>query len=499
MPKRRHARYRIVAELGRGGMGVVYEAHDEQLGRAVALKVLHPLLAAQADLVARFTAEARTAAQLDHPNIVPIYDTGSTDGVPFIAMKLVRGTTLQQRLADGPLPLDEALAILRQVAAALDRAHAVGVVHRDVKPGNVLLTGGGQAMVGDFGIARALGDTHHTAADTLMGTPEYVAPECVQGGEPTPRSDIYALAVVAYEMLTGRQPFRGPPLAVLHAQVYDLPSPTGIAATLRPVLLQQGLAKEPGARFASAGDFVAALGAASQQSARQRQQVAAAPTLPHLPVQPVAPSRGRALFAHPLTRVLPALSLLAVLATFLWLGRGGAAASPGAAPAIAGLLPFLAAATPTPTDTPTATATPPATPTPTATPTATATATPTPTVTPTATRSPTPTPVPTVSEQQRVTLGPGETEQVSIRLWQGDQASGSFTISGGTVLGIGGDLIFRVYGPAGSIWNVGRVEQQYRFQFTADAMGDYRMTFQNPSGLAGRQVSLTVTHPDRRR
>jgi len=279
---------------------------------------------------------------------------------------------------------------------------------------------------------------------------------------------------------------------VLHAQVYEAPSLTGLPPALRPAL-RRALAKDPEARCASAGELVAALGAGLRQTARRR-QVAGAPTLPHLPVALAAPAPRSPLFGHPGARVLPGLTLLAaLLVAFLWLGRGGAsAAGPGAgASGIASWLPFLAP--------PTATATPTATPTGTATPTATATATATPTVTPTATHSPTATPAPLATQQERLSLKPGKTEQVSLKLRQGDQASVLFTISGGTFLGIGGDVIFRVYGPSGSLWNVGRVENEHRFQFTADASGEYRLTFQNPSGLTGRQVYLTLAYPDRGR
>ncbi|MCL4394163.1 MAG: protein kinase [Chloroflexi bacterium] len=490
MTEQRYGRYLVAAELGRGGMGMVYEALDEHLGRSVALKVLHANLAAQADLIARFTAEARIAAQLDHPNIVPIYDIGKVDEVPFIALKLV-----------GPLPPEQVVEIVAQVAAALDHAHWAGIVHRDVKPSNVLVGDGGYALVTDFGIAHAVGTPHKTETGTVVGTPEYMAPECVEGKTPTAQSDIYALGILAYEMLTTRRPFQGDALAVLHAQVYEPARLTGVAPAIRMVL-QQALAKAPYARFASAGEFATAFARAVEQVTAAGPPVAEADTLVNLPA-PLKSAR-RWLFppADRVARAASPLALLAiVIAALLMAGRDGAHAAgpPGAAPPFARLLPFLAPETATATPTPTGTATRTQTRTVTGTATPTASSTATPTAVPTATATRTATAAPLVTLQRRLGISGGQTEQISIKQWQGDQVTIAFQITGGTILGMGNEVVFRVYGPSGSIWNVGRIENQYRFQFTADATGEYRLSFQNPSVFTGRQILLSVIHPDRGR
>ncbi|HUM72123.1 MAG TPA: serine/threonine-protein kinase, partial [Chloroflexota bacterium] len=202
-------RYEIKRELGRGGMASVYEAYDPQFQRPVAVKLLPREFLHDPEFRARFTREARTIAALEHPAIVPVYDFGEEDGQPFLVMRLMTGGSLTDRLANGPLPIDEAAEILKRIGSALDRAHSQGIIHRDLKPGNILFDHYGDAFLADFGIARiAAAGSQLTASGSLVGTPTYMSPEQVYGNkELDGRSDIYALGVILYQMLTGEIPF----------------------------------------------------------------------------------------------------------------------------------------------------------------------------------------------------------------------------------------------------------------------------------------------------
>jgi serine/threonine-protein kinase len=203
--------YQLQKELGRGGMGVVYVARQESLGRTVALKrVLRGELAGPADLD-RFRAEARAASHLDHPNIVPVYEVGEVDGQPYFTMQYVAGTTLSARLAEGPLPPHEAATLLAAVARAIHYAHGRGVLHRDLKPSNILIDESGQPHVSDFGLAKRVeAGESLTRSGAVLGTPAYMAPEQASGrrGELGPQSDVYSLGAILYQMLTGRPPFQ---------------------------------------------------------------------------------------------------------------------------------------------------------------------------------------------------------------------------------------------------------------------------------------------------
>ena len=274
------SQYEIGEEVGRGGMGIVYRAKDRRLKRMVAVKLLPPELAFRPDIRSRFLREAETAAQLSHPNIVPIYSVGEHENLVFFVMAFVNGDTLAKRLhAAGRLPADETRSILREVATALAYAHARGVVHRDIKPDNILLDQEtGRPMVTDFGIARAVsgessgevtgigaGHSRLTATGMAIGTPAYMAPEqCAGEREIDGRTDLYALGVVGYQMLTGALPFNaGSTAALLVKHLTEAPIPlTDRQADVPPDLeraIMMLLEKEPANRFPSAGALAAAL------------------------------------------------------------------------------------------------------------------------------------------------------------------------------------------------------------------------------------------------
>lgn len=261
-------RYRVERELGAGGMATVYLAHDVRHDRKVALKVLRPELAAVIG-AARFLAEIRTTANLQHPHILPLYDSGEAEGSVFYVMPYVAGESLRDRLSrEKQLPVDEAIRIACEVADALDYAHRQGVVHRDIKPENVLLHDG-RALVADFGIALAVsrsdGATRMTETGLSLGTPHYMSPEQAMGErEITPRSDVYALGCVLYEMLTGEPPFAGPTAQAIVARVMT-DAPRSIIAQRRTVpphveeVVRRALEKLPADRFATAAQFAEAL------------------------------------------------------------------------------------------------------------------------------------------------------------------------------------------------------------------------------------------------
>src|SRR6266513_95637 len=203
-------RYRLVRLIDRGGMAEVWEGKDEILDRPVAIKILHPRLAGDGQFEERFRLEAVAAARLAHPNVVATFDTGLDDGVAYIVMELVAGRTLREVLRDeGALPVAKAVAMAAAVADALHYAHEAGIVHRDVKPGNILVGHDGRVKVADFGIAKAATDRDLTQSGALLGTAKYLAPEQVGGNPQDRRSDVYGLGVVLYEMLRGKPPFTG--------------------------------------------------------------------------------------------------------------------------------------------------------------------------------------------------------------------------------------------------------------------------------------------------
>ncbi|HMA28464.1 MAG TPA: serine/threonine-protein kinase, partial [Thermoanaerobaculia bacterium] len=264
-------RYRLLEKAGVGGMSEVWKAEDETLKRTVAVKVILGPVAADSTFRERFLREARLVAGLEHPNVLPVFDYGSAtiDGeeVSYLVMPLVAGGSLKGRVA-GPVPPALAVAWLSAIASALDHAHAKGILHRDVKPGNVLLDSQGRPLLADFGLARSADvSSGLTATGTVLGTPLYMAPEQATGAALSGRADQYALAVIAFELLAGRVPFSAQsPLAVLHQHVTTPPPPLSSVLPGTPpgadAVLSRGLSKEPADRFDSCGAFVAALGAA---------------------------------------------------------------------------------------------------------------------------------------------------------------------------------------------------------------------------------------------
>jgi hypothetical protein len=439
-------KYQIVEQVGKGGMATVFKAFQPGLDRYVAVKVLPAYYAHEEGFEERFTREAKAIARLDDPNILPVYDFGQDDGLSYIVMKYVSGGTLKDRLGR-PLASKEALAILKQIAGALDHAHDVGILHRDVKPGNILIDEKGWVYLSDFGLAKMVeGSVQLTGTGTGVGTPAYMSPEQGQGLSVDERTDVYSLGVILYEMLTGRVPYEAEtPMAVV---VKHISSPLPLPRSVNPNIpesvervILKALAKDPDDRFSRAGDLVIALETAiagteeEHTLAKPVPAMAAAPALgvppvgpavppppppPSPPSQPVsAPKEGGGFPLLAIAGVAGALVFLGVVlvvALLVVLGRGGDSGG-GADDGGGGPVTTLTAVSSPPavaeldpTDTPTSI--PPTvageeTPQPTATSTETATsvpsvppaATPTPpatsTLVPTDTPSPTSTPVPT--------------------------------------------------------------------------------------------------------
>ncbi len=457
----RLGRYYIKELLGRGGMAAVYRAADTVLQRDVALKILYPHYSDDPAVVERFKREAVTAASLAHPHIVAVYDVGEQEGMVFIAMQLLTGRTLQDRLQEsGTMSLNALLDVLGPVAEALDYAHARGVIHRDVKPGNIFLNDAAEGpgvLLTDFGIAKQLAAPGLTTTGALIGTPDYMAPEQIAGGPVGPPSDVYALGMLVYRALTGRRAFEGNAQDVLLGHLYgQLTPPSQLNPALPPGLdavLARATARDPNDRYQSAGAFVRDLRLVAQ-GASEATLPGPTPTLalagaapvgqtPFLassapgatttaPPGPGAPL-GRSMRSVPwLAVVAAALALGGLALTLGWIvaghGSGGGVTPPPPPPSTT--VPPLPSATPTETPAPTnepptatlptvvePTATVSATPTPTASPAPTATPEVTPTEAPTATPSPSPTPgpteTPTATPSPSPTPGPTETPTAS--------------------------------------------------------------------------------------
>ena len=282
--------YRIIEPLGRGGMASVYKAYEAALDRYVALKVLPGEFLHDETFAERFRREAKVVARLEHPNIIPIHAFGIEGGIPWMAMRLISGGALASLLRGGGLPPERIITILRGAADALDYAHGKGVVHRDVKPQNILLDEAERVYLADFGIAKMVeGSGALTQTGMITGTPQYMAPEQATGQPVDQRVDIYALGVVAYEMLTGRVPFAADtPVAVLMKHVTE-PMPIPPASTVPEPLVRallKGMAKKPDERWSSAGAFVRALEQGLAEVPTASLPVAATATVPARAVRP---------------------------------------------------------------------------------------------------------------------------------------------------------------------------------------------------------------------
>ena len=410
MPGERYGRYLVRREIGRGGMGVVYLAHDPAVGRDVALKVLPAGLPGDDHVVARLRQEARLTASLDHACIVPIFDVGEQAGRPFLVMRYMPGGALDRRLQAGRLSLRAVAEILLRVAEALDAAHRQGVVHRDLKPSNILFDSRGDAYLSDFGIAKALGGslTQSLTGTAIIGTPAYMSPEQAVGDRAIDgRSDIYALGAVAFELLTGRQPYVGDtPMRVVLRHLQDPPPQLSSEelealglSTAVGAALTRAMAKEPFDRFASPLELARIIASAAglpDPTATTRPSMTA-PTRPAAPVPDARPAAERATLASTRIRrsgVLAVMGLggltLVSLAAVWSLNRSTAASPTATATFTAQARPSQTIVVPTaslrPSDTPAPTNTTTAAPS--FTNTATPTDTPTATTSPTATRRP---------------------------------------------------------------------------------------------------------------
>jgi len=258
-------RYQILEKLGGGGMSVVWKAYDHVLGRNVALKILRPEMSEDEDFVRRFRREAKSAASLSHPNIVNIYDVGEDHGLYFIVMELIEGETLRDKLKrEGRLSVSRALNIAAQICEGLAHAHAHRIIHRDIKPQNILITKQEHVKVADFGIARALGGVSTTSTNVVVGSAPYLSPEQVRSGVVSARSDLYSLGVVIYEMLTGDVPFEGEnPVAIalqhLEAKVPSAREKNPKIPRAVDALVRKAMSKKPEERFQSAEDMLRAI------------------------------------------------------------------------------------------------------------------------------------------------------------------------------------------------------------------------------------------------
>lgn len=278
-------KYTIRRLLGRGGMGEVYEAYDTDKGRTVALKILSDGVSHDPAFRARFQRESQAAAILQEPHVIPIHDWGEIDGRLYIDMRLVAGQTLSELIEEGPLPPARAVGIVTQIAAALDAAHAAGLIHRDVKPENIIVTPADFAYLVDFGIAEAKGATRLTEAGSQIGTLKYMAPERFNGEPATPAVDVYALTCVMYEMLTGQTPFAGDSMKSQVGAHLTIPPPRPTTVNARipsafDDVVARGMAKDPDDRYGTTGG----LGRAAQRALQY------AETAPHAAATTTAPT-----------------------------------------------------------------------------------------------------------------------------------------------------------------------------------------------------------------
>ena len=350
-------RYEIGAMLGRGGMAEVRAGWDLRLGRAVAVKTLLPGLAEQPTIRQRFDGEARAAARLAHPNAVAVFDVGEEHGVPFLVMEQVVGPTLEEEMRGGPLDAGRVRRLGEELLGALGAAHSAGLVHRDVKPANVLIAPDGSAKLGDFGIAKAVVDEEdpvlqvdHTTTGQLMGTMAYMAPERLAGSPATVQSDVYSVGVVLYEALTGTRPFAAPtPIAMVHAIDQASPAPLrDLCPGLDPALVatvERAMARNPEHRFASAAEMSAALRTGAEPFAGLTGDptvlaapTAMAPVVPAPAASPGQPARDRwadRVARHRLLALATVAGLaVALIAVAVAIGGDDPKSSPGGTPGV---------------------------------------------------------------------------------------------------------------------------------------------------------------------
>ena len=311
--------YEIVAPLGEGGMAAVYKAYQPSMNRYVALKILPQSLAKDPQFAGRFQQEARVLAKLQHPHVLPVFDFGEAEGYTYIVMPLVESGTLTELLQGRPLSLKQIRSLISQIGEALDYAHARGLVHRDVKPSNVLVDGRGNCMLTDFGLAKIVeGSAKFTDTGGILGTPAYMSPEQGRGLPIDGRSDIYSLGVMLYEMATGKPPFDAEtPIAIVFKHIQDpLPPPAALNPDLPEAVervILKTLAKDPGDRFQTAREMVAALQAAIPETLSG----SAAATQPSPPKQPtvkaVAPASPARRWSVMMTAPIVACCLLALV------------------------------------------------------------------------------------------------------------------------------------------------------------------------------------------
>jgi serine/threonine protein kinase len=313
--------YRLIEPISSGGMATIYKAYQPGLDRVVAIKVLPEFLLNQAGFLERFKIEAQAIAKLDHPHILPVYDYGEAERTPYLVMKYVPGGTLKDLMAHGPIDPRQAALLLRQMAEALEHAHEQGIIHRDVKPSNVLMQDGRWVQLMDFGLAKMMTSTSNiTASGTGVGTPDYMSPEQAQGTPVDQRTDIYSLGVVVYQMLAGDVPFHAEtPMAVMLKHIVEAPPPLRVKnPDLSPEIEQvvlKALTKNRDDRYARAVDFAAAYEAALDSAA-------AVPTQqPSLSTLPVAPAVDRHRSPWPI--VVGVIAALAVVIAVVALVTSG--------------------------------------------------------------------------------------------------------------------------------------------------------------------------------
>jgi serine/threonine protein kinase len=284
--------YKVIQELGRGGFATVYRALQTALNRDVAIKVLHPEFIRDERALRRFKREAFAVARLTHPNIVAVYDFGEQGGHAYLVMEYISGSTLKARLGGKPMPNPDTLAVVRAVGSALDYAHSKGLIHRDVKPGNILYTEDNRIVLSDFGIVR-LADDDSSLTRGVIGTPQYMSPEQALGHEVDGRSDLYSLGIVLFEMLAGRVPYKGESAVATLSMHATLPVPSTRTFNERVPdvidrIVQRALAKSPDERYQTGAELSAALGAAIENLDRVGSSTILAPSLIHETVTPPA-------------------------------------------------------------------------------------------------------------------------------------------------------------------------------------------------------------------